>query len=525
MVALLVRLRFRVLATTLSRNTWQLVAVILGGLQAIPILLVVVVASVVLGGFGPGPIHSAVVLAGGAVVLGWAVVPMLFNGVEQTLHPVRLAPFPIPPSRIIAAGMLVGLCWVPGATTVLAGVSTAIAWRMQPVSAVAAVPSALLAVATAIALSRAVATVTGNLIAGRRPGVRAVAVVGSLLVLGGPVVGAIAAASRAPAGSGLDAAAAVIAWTPLGAAWAVPGWIALGRPLAAVGAAALALAALALVLLVWRIALGASLRHRGAGGPLAGHRRGLGWIGRVPARPTAAIAARSLHYWFHDVRLARQLIILPLMPGLFLVWSRVTGADGLAIASGPVTAALLPLAVFAGLSYDGTAFASELAAGIRGVHDRIGRAVALLVIGAPAVVAIELVIAVVEGLGGSLPALVGMSVGVLLCATGVVSVSSARIVIPVPRPGRTPFSAAAGAGATSIGASYAVTGITAAVAAPALVLGTVALVTGSAALGWVALAVGIVLGAAALVGGILLGGSVLDARGPEVLARLRAVRA
>ncbi|MEO8093791.1 MAG: hypothetical protein ABI632_02540 [Pseudolysinimonas sp.] len=135
------------------------------------------------------------------------------------------------------------------------------------------------------------------------------------------------------------------------------------------------------------------------------------------------------------------------------------------------------------------------------------------------------VVAVIIGRAADLPALIGLSLGTLLVSTGVVSVSSARLVVPVARSGRNPFSAPAGAATTSIFASYAVMGATIVIALPIVVVAVAALLTGAAALEWVALAVGLVLGLGVVVGGIVLGGRVLDVSGPSVLARLRLIRA
>jgi len=138
---------------------------------------------------------------------------------------------------------------------------------------------------------------------------------------------------------------------------------------------------------------------------------------------------------------------------------------------------------------------------------------------------VQVAVAVIIGRADELPALLGLSFGVLLVSVGVVSVSSARIVVPVSRSGRSPFSAPAGAATTSIVASYAVMGATVALALPVVAIAIVAIATGSAALGWVALAIGVLLGGAVAAGGIVLGGRVLDASGPAVLARLKLVRA
>ena len=74
-------------------------------------------------------------------------------------------------------------------------------------------------------------------------------------------------------------------------------------------------------------------------------------------------------------------------------------------------------------------------------------------------------------------------------------------------------------------ASYLVMGATLLLASPVIALAVATLVTASAALGWVTLATGVLLGAAVAAGGVVVGGRVLDASGPAVLARLRLVRA
>ena len=244
----------------------------------------------------------------------------------------------------------------------------------------------------------------------------------------------------------------------------------------------------------------------------------------MPASPAGAIAARSIIMWFRDPRLARQLILLVLLPALMLVWWWLFDLDVIALGITPIVATILPLAVFAGLSYDGPAFAMQLAAGVRGRDDRMGRAAALLLIAGPAVVIVQVVVAVVIDRAGELPAMFGLSLGVLLASIGVVSVSSARVVVPVARSARNPFSAPPGSATTSLVASYAVSGATILVSAPAIALAVAALVTGSDALGWVALVVGVLAGGVVLVAGVVVGGRVLDESGPAVWQRLRLVR-
>jgi ABC-2 type transport system permease protein len=428
--------------------------------------------------------------------------------------------------QLMAAMFLVGVLWVPGAATIVVAMATGIAWAAHTGAALVAVVAGLVGAATAIAASRLTTSVVSTLLRGRgssRAGATALVVLVVAAPFAAATLGGVASGGRdllAIFTSGVE----VLGWTPLGAIWSVPGRLAMGDAAGAVGAAAIGVATLAAVLLLWRALLSRGLRVRGSGPARASAAR-LGVLGRVPSTPTGAIAARSLVYWFRDARHARQLVIIPVMPALMLLWWWLIGVDGIAFAAGPVVAALLPLSVFAGLSYDGTAFAAELAAGVRGVHDRLGRALALLVIAAPAVLIVQVAVAVIVDHVPELPALLGLSIGVLLVSTGVVSVSSARIVVPVARSGRNPFSAPAGAATTSVFASYLVMGATLLLVSPVIVLVIATLVTGSAALGWAALASGVLLGTGVAVGGVLLGGRVLDASGPAVLARLRLVRA
>jgi ABC-2 type transport system permease protein len=77
---------------------------------------------------------------------------------------------------------------------------------------------------------------------------------------------------------------------------------------------------------------------------------------------------------------------------------------------------------------------------------------------------------------------------------------------------------------TSTLGMYATWLISFALAVPELALGIASLVTGSLLLGVLALVVGVVLGTVLLVVGVDRGGALLDARGPELLTRLRAAR-
>lgn len=524
MVALLLRLRFRILGNTLRRSPLQLLAVVVGGMLGAGLVFVALGGMLIASTMPPAVIQAVVVIGGAALVCGWLVVPLLFDGVDRTLDPVRLARYPLRTGTLMAATFVVGITWLPGIATIVVSVGTAIAWRTYPAAAVAAVLGGLIGAATCIGASRLMTSVAGSLLRGRGAARIGMAALG-VLVLAVPfaiaTTGGVDADGRFP---GFTAALDVLSWSPLGAAWSIAGRLATGDLAGAATATAIALTTLVVTLLLWRLALGASLRVRGERPPRAIGAGRLGPLGWVPTSPTGAVFARSLMYWFRDGRQARQLILLPVLPVLMLLWWTLFDVAAIAWLIGPIVASLLPLSAFAGLSYDGTAFAAELAAGVRGVHDRVGRALALLTIAAPTVVVVQLAVAIVIDGVGDLPALLGVSLGILLISVGVVSVSSAQLVVPVTRAGRNPFSAQAGAATTSIFASYAVAVVTIVLTLPVIAPAVGSLVTGIAWLGWVALVSGLGLGAAVALGGMVLGGRVLDASGPAVLARLRLIR-
>ena len=527
MVAALLRLRFRVLSNTLARNTIQLVSVIAGAFSTLMLLVFVLLVFARVSIEPAQAIQVTVVVGGSVVMLGWLVVPLMFDGVDRTLDPVKLARFPIRIRQQMAAMFLVGVLGVPGLATVLAALGTGVAWRLNPPALALAIVTGLVGVATCIVGSRVTTTAAGTLLRGRgaaRVGVAALIVT----VIAVPAATALMRDIPADGGGFFDRVSSVIAaigWTPLGAVWSIPGRVALGDLSGAALAAVIAIVTLAVLVLLWRLALGVSMQSRGDGPARAARGGRLGLLALAPSTPTGAIAARSLIYWFRDSRLTRQLILIPVLPALMLMWWLLFHIDVIALLAGPMVATLLPLTVFAGLSYDGTAFAAEVAAGVRGLHDRLGRAIGLLVIALPATLLVQISVAAIIGRLDDIAALLALALGTLLVSVGVVSVSSARIVVPVARSGRNPFSAQPGGATVSVVGSYVVTGATGVIALPVAALAVVALVTGIPWLGWASLVVAIVLGAAVALAGAVVGGRILDGAAPEVLARLRLIRA
>ncbi|MBO9578699.1 MAG: hypothetical protein J7480_08045 [Microbacteriaceae bacterium] len=521
-VLTLLRLRFQVLANTLRRSPVMRLAVIFGALQALVLVAVAyTTARILLIKELPFERQAPWVVTGALVTLGWIIAPLIVGGAGSALDPRKLARFPLRPGRILAAEFLVGVAWVPGAATLLAALAAVYAWSDYPLAALVAVPSAALVLVTCVVGSRAATALAGNLVDRHGAAGRVLATFIAAAVMLAPI--GLALAVFWPPWANFEALVDAIALTPLGAVWAIPGYVADGRTDRLLLSLLVALGTILVLGLLWWLALRESLRSRGA----AGHRLRSGSLGvfrLVPTGPVGAIAARSLVLWVRDPRLVVQLVIIPAVPILFLLLAFAQRLDWLAFVAAPIAAGLLPLAQFAGISYDGTAFSSEVAAAVRGRADRLGRALALLVVAVPIVGLVAVLAPLAVGSPTRVPAVLGLAFAALLTGTGIASVSSALVVVPVPATGRNPFSAPPGSNTTQVVGSYVVTGATGTVLAPIIVLGAFALATGDPVLGWGTLVAGLLWGGAALTGGIVAGGRILDQNAPELLARLRRLR-
>ncbi|MEA9985743.1 transporter [Subtercola sp. RTI3] len=523
MVASLLKLRFLVLRNSLKRSPWQLVAVIIGALYGLGVLFVAVSGLVALR-FAPVELASTVVvLAGSAVVLGWIVIPLVATGIEQTLDPARLVQFPLSMKTMLAGLTLTGVLGVPGIITSIAALATIATWSRSPLAAVAALVAAVVGVLTCVVGSRMVAALSVSLSSQRRFRELSGILIFIPLILLGPIIFGVARGVSQSADA-LPGLAEGFSWSPLGAAWAVPADIAAGDRAAAALKLLIALATLALLFAVWRRSLAIALVTPRASARSSVSRGKIGLFAVLPATPAGAIAARSLTYWRRDPRYARQLIVVPAIPVLLYFYSHTSGSLALLNLTGPIISFLLTLAIYTDISYDGTAFATHLADGVRGRDDRLGRAAALGSFGLPLVVVLTIASVAVTQSWANLPALLGLAIGSMLSGLGLTSVSSARVIVAVPASGDNPFKAAPGAGLTTALSSFATWGILLVLVLPEIVLAVLSIVFVLPLLGWLALVVGVLLGSVLAVVGIRVGGALLDRTGPDLLTRLKALR-
>ena len=523
MVATVLRLRYRLLGNSLARSPWQLVGFVFGMLAAVWLVGLVVAGLVALSILqGLDAIRAIAVVAGSALLLGWTLGPLIVSGTDGMVDADRLAPFPFSQRQLMFALTGTGLTGIPGIATAVTALASVVLWVRWPLAAVVALPMAAVAVLTCVLFSRLVTTVT-TAFSGRRRGQEIIGTIMiGLLIMTGPiltgVLGLVDAAGDLTAWLGL--AGTILGWTPIGAAWAVPGDVAAGDGLAALCKLVIAVGTLAALWSVWARALHTSAGTRPRPTTRTVKSGALGLFGAMPTGGVGATWARSLNSWLRDPRYLRQLIFIPLFPALFAF---TTGVDGVMFsASAVVVALILAIATYADISYDGTAFASVLSSGITGRADRWGRALGAGTVGVPAVVAVAVVVAGVTGAWSSLPAVLGGSLGLLLVGYGVSAVSSALLVVPVPRAGDSPFKTVPGQTFASGMLVFVVMAACLVLGAPALVLAIVSLVTASAPLGAVSLVVGLVVGAGVIVASVIVGGRILDRTGPGLLQRIKA---
>jgi ABC-2 type transport system permease protein len=527
-VATLVRLRLLVLRNTLRRQTAQLVVVIIAAVYGLGILLAAVLGLIFLDLASTEVIRTAVVLAGGAALLGWGVLPLVATGIDETLEPARLAAYPIPLRQLMTGLFLGGVLGVPGIVTTIAALCTALSWRHLPGVAVVALLTGILGAASCVVASRAAAAIGSGLSTGRRfREARGLLLIIPIILLGPIVLVITGFIERAH--TSLGVIVDVVSWTPVGAVWAVPASVALGDPVGALARSAIALATFGVLVLAWRWGLAKALVTPVVQGGGRSHTRGrLGLFGNGVLGafgPVGAVAARCLTYWIRDPRYQRQLILIPILPVLLGFYATLNHTHAYLLALGPVTAFFLSVTLVTDVSYDGSAFTLHVARGVRGVADRAGRATALLVFALPVVVVFAIGGAAFGAASASsAPALVGLAVGVLGSGVGVASVSSALLVLPVPAPGDNPFRSRPGTNLSNTLQMLVVWGILGVLCLPEIVLLVVAALTHAAVWGWVGLVVGIVLGAVFLVLGVNQGGALLDRRAPELLVQLNRAR-
>ena len=383
-------------------------------------------------------------------------------------------------------------------------------------------PAALvLAAVLAVCSARVTSALAKLLVGDRAEGL--VRTIGAVLLVAllPLVVFAIAAAAGTDGFAAVSDFSEVLGWTPFGAPFAA---LALGAgpdgdPAAAMLRLAIVGAAILLLLLVWSLVVGASLRRVARPLDPGVARSGLGWFERFPARPAPAIAARLLTYWSRDPRYRVALFAIPIAPIFMLVAFWVAGAPlgPLALVPLPVILLLLGWSQHNDVAMDSTAIWEHVASGTRGAADRAGRLAPVLLLGVPLALIGSSVTVTIMGDWRVLPAVIGMNLGVLFVSNAVSSVFSVLMPYPATRPGDSPFVQPQWSGSGS-GLAQTLSMIAAiALAVPSVWVSVVAIVDVELGENLWALLFGAGYGLLVLLLGIFVGGRIFDRSGPELI--------
>lgn len=518
MTLLVVRLRFTMWRTAMSRSSLHLTSSVVGGLVALGVV----------GVLGPGiallaarPLRltALTVPLFATFTLMWVVLSLVATGVDNVLDPARFTVLPLR-ARELARGLLAAAyTGIPAMMFVLLSLAQVVAWAGHPAAVPAALVAAALGTLTAILGSRAVTSALARVM-GSRGGRLVGAVVVSLVTLLPLVLNLVL--TTGSVGTDLRAfdageSARVASWTPLGWSWGLPYDVASGRWAQAAVHLVLAVALVVLLWEVWVRQLGRTLTSpmTAGGGQRIGRARLLPAV--LGHSPTATIAARRIRAWYRDSRLVSIALRTAVLPVFFVVQSALTGSGAFA-GTGVVT-----LAVFAGLTlmndlaFDGPAWWMHVSAGVRGWEDRLGRALASTLVFGPVLV-LTFVVSVSLGLISSVVAWGSVALAAFLASLGLAVGVGAVLPGTAPRTGGNPFAASSGGAAQGC-----LTAIVSFVGPLLLVLPVgvaAALTADSPVWRWVVFVLSTAYGAVLLAAGVVLGGRRLDRRAPEMLGQL-----
>jgi ABC-2 type transport system permease protein len=517
------RLKLRVMGNTLSRQsagrTVVFVVSVLFGLGLAGLGFLGFAASAAA---KPELRAVLVTFVGTALVVGWALAPLLYFGVDETLDPARFALLPLP-RRTLATGMLAAACvGIPAVATLLASLGLVVvgAVRGGIAGAAAGLVGAAVGLVLCVVLSRALTSAFAGALRSRRTRDLAAVVIALMASSIGPMQVAVVNVIENSGTGQAVRIAGILAWTPLAAPFAAVADATTGHWLAALVKFAIGLAAIALLLWWWSHTLESAMLGTASGG--GGSKRGrlTGGVVRslyppalraAPKTRFGAVLARESRYWLRDPRRRAGLISL-VMAGIAVPLSlHYVGAK---------TAMSLPFAaMFAGVltgtvlanqfGVDGTAYAVHLLTGVRGRVELLARVAGLGLIIVPLLVVFTVVMAVITVNLPLLPAALGTALAAFCVSASVASCVS--VLAPYPMPDSSnPF--AMGGGSAGMKGLLAMAGMIASVAltGPAVALALLAppAVALVAALGWGAVVLGV---------GTYVAGTRLDLRGPEIL--------
>jgi len=550
MVATLLKLKFRLTVAELKRSVARLVLWIFFAVYALFVVVMILIglaASSLAIENHEGLAGSLTVVLGSLLVVGWTLLPLVFFGSDQTLDPARFVQFPLT-GRKLAPGLVVaGVMGLPGLFTAIVCLGTALPWLGTPVVLVVGLIGGVLGfLMTQVGCRLASTAMSGTL--SSRKGRDMTSLIGLVLVLllsmGGYGISLIASMFNSGSGWGervlsvLRTLGNILAYTPFGAPWALVADAGQGKWALLAIHAVLTFAYLGLGMWAYAgildKALLSSTRTTATqvltkGDSIA---RAASWRwARGTLVPVAAITARALRYWRRDPRYLGTIPAILIMPVIFTImgmtFPSLPADDGQTmpafLTTGMVafglgfTALMAGISLAADIAFDSTAWWIHLASGIRGWQDRLGRALGQAAWVLPMLVVLAIIVPVIVGAPHRIVAAVAAMVALYLVSMGSASVFSALIIYPVALPGESPLKMKTGMMGAQMLSSFGCMLSSGLLSLPICIWAIFA--TGWQA--WLALLVAIIWGTGVCVGGVVLGGRIMESRGPAILATLK----
>ncbi|KQR36921.1 hypothetical protein [Microbacterium sp. Leaf159] len=410
-------------------------------LAVIVVLTVVVCAAVLSLDDAPVAVaRTVIVLGSAALLLGFLVGPILVGAVDQ-LDPRRFAVFGVDERQMPWILALASFISVPSLALLAVNISVCIVAIRLGAPWLLAVLMSFVSLVSTILAARIGMAINALVLPERRSRELTALFALALIVIAFPVAVFLASLKwdgEVPAAVGTLAAAVGV--TPFAASSRflfsfatddnTGAWIS--------GVVAFATAAVLWALWTWLVRRLLTTTER----PVTSRERsGLGWFGLLPSNAFGAIASRSLVYWLRDRRYIMNLIVVP-VAGVLTVLPLLVAGVPLEIA------ALVPVPVMAlffgwlphnDVAYDSTALWTHVASGVRGIPDRLGRLVPVVLVSVPVLaISVPLTLLWIDDWRLLLP-LTGLGASLLLSALGFSSIVSVIAPYAVSRPGDSPF--------------------------------------------------------------------------------------
>lgn len=526
MVGALVKLQWQLTIRGVRGSTARLVATILVSLYVLGIVLALAFALSLLRRAPElrGPLLT--VLFGGLTLL-WPIITMMMAGSNELLDPGRFALYPVSARRLLPGLLAAAMIGLGTLSLMILGVSFVVAFSPAPSAAIAALVALAIGTVTCVVSSRAATSYFSAALLRRK--VRDLAVVIMVVGLFAVTIGAqVLTSGFDGADNGLlavlEPVGALVGWTPFGWAWSLP-WEVESGAWAIAGVKLIgALVYLGLLLWLWQRSLAKGLVSPLEVGGSGQKIRASLWIDHyLPTGPVGAIAGRGLRYWRRDPRRLIQFISLMIVPALMAVPFALNPDQENFSASFfaylPVFSAMMAGSAIAwDISYDGSALWMQIITGASGRDDRLGRALAFLVLFGPLQLVITFGFLAWSGRWDLAPGVVGCVICAALAGIGSGSWVGAMWQQAQPPTGGNAFARGSGSSMETLLGSMIGLVLPLLVTAPAF--GLALLANWYPWAGWAALAIGIGLGLLAARIGINAGGRRLDANWPEVLSKV-----